>query len=456
MTKALMLVKAIIDLQFFASGDVVHGVSQYINTNNSALSENYGTGGLAPEVKEYWSKKLIEDAKPQYRFYAYGQKESIPAHNGKTIEFRKFSSLGKKTDPLLDGFPGSAQKLSVTPKVCAVDWFGGYIEYTERMNLIAIDPLMSIYEEKLRDQAVLSQDCLIRDVVNAGTNVMYASTYSSGSYSSVTSRDGLDTSALPRPTDIYTIAAKLQGKNAPLIGGGYIAIIHPYALNGLMMNMTDDFNWIDAHKYASPEQIEAGEVGMIDNVRFVTSTNQSIYYGDKLGGTTTFRNLTTKGAIEAATSSITFDNGTRDFTTAEIPNDSLIGRYVLIGGKKYYVSDNTNTSITIADPDDHTTAATISSLDDNTVVYPGEGGAAGIATSAITVLADNAYGVVDIAGSGAMEFIVKPLGWNDVFNMKGAMGWKSAFGTIRLQEDYIIRYECAIPSNLQGAVTSAN
>ena len=71
-------------------------------------------------------------------------------------------------------------------------------------------------------------------------------------------------------------AAALEAMNAAPIDDSYVAIIHPYAAYDLMRCP----EWMDAHKYASPDNIYAGEIGKIGNVRFVKSTEAKIWKGD--------------------------------------------------------------------------------------------------------------------------------------------------------------------------------
>jgi N4-gp56 family major capsid protein len=52
------------------------------------------------------------------------------------------------------------------------------------------------------------------------------------------------------------------------INGAYVCLVHPHQARGLR----DDTNWIDAHKYADPQAIFMGEIGMIEGVRFVQTT----------------------------------------------------------------------------------------------------------------------------------------------------------------------------------------
>ena len=69
--------------------------------------------------------------------------------------------------------------------------------------------------------------------------------------------------------------AMLQAQNADPIGDSYVAIVHPYT----SYDIRKDPNWIEAHKYAAPEEIFNGEIGKINNVRFVVSSEAKIWKG---------------------------------------------------------------------------------------------------------------------------------------------------------------------------------
>lgn len=71
-------------------------------------------------------------------------------------------------------------------------------------------------------------------------------------------------------------------------------------------------------------------------------------------------------------------------------------------------------------------------------------GAAGVDVYCTLVVGSNAYGIVDVAGSGAVQNIVKPhgsAGTADPLNQRGTSGWKALFTAVRLEELAILRIE---------------
>ena len=120
----------------------------------------------------------------------------------------------------------------------------------------------------------------LRNVLQAGTNVTYCPKVGAdGTETAVTSRSALDTTCQLTVKVIQQVVAKLRAQNAPTINGDYVAIIHPYVAYDLMR----DPEWIDAHKYAQPENLYTGEIGKIAGVRFVQTTEAKIYSGGVFG-----------------------------------------------------------------------------------------------------------------------------------------------------------------------------
>ena len=78
---------------------------------------------------------------------------------------------------------------------------------------------------------------------------------------------------------VKKVAALLKKVNAPKIDGSYVAIIHPF----VAFDLQNDPEWIEAHKYTTPENIFEGELGKIGGVRFVESSEAKIYEGGVFG-----------------------------------------------------------------------------------------------------------------------------------------------------------------------------
>ena len=232
--------------------------------------------GLSAENKTFYDMTLLDEAQAALVHDQFAQKRPIPMNGGKTIEFRKFASLPKATTPLTEGVTPDGKSLNVTAVTATVAQYGDYITQSDVLELTSIDNTIVEATKILGRQAGLTLDTVTRNVLQSGTNVTYCPK-SNGD--EVTSRTGLDTTCQLTVKVVQQVVAKLKGQNAPTINGKYVGIIHPYVAYSLMR----DPEWIDAHKYAQPDNLFTGEIGEIAGVRFVETTEAKVYEGGVFG-----------------------------------------------------------------------------------------------------------------------------------------------------------------------------
>lgn len=238
------------------------------------------TEGLSAEMKTFYDMTLIDEAAPALVHDQFGQKRPIPKNGGKTIEFRKFAPLTKALTPLTEGVTPEGKSLDVTTITAEVSQYGDFITMSDMLELTAIDNVVVEALKLLGRQGGATLDTVVRNILHTGTNVMYCPKVADdGSETAVTSRSDLDNTSKLTVKVIQKAVAKLRAQNAPAISGKYVAIIHPYAAYDLMR----DKEWIDAHKYAQPENMYEGEIGEIAGVRFVQTTEAKIYEGGVFG-----------------------------------------------------------------------------------------------------------------------------------------------------------------------------
>ena len=255
--------KYIMNLQFFA------------NELQTTLLD-----GLSVEMKTFYDMTLIDEAQASLVHDQFAQKRPIPQGSGKTIEFRKFASLPKATTPLTEGVTPDGKSLNVTAITATVAQYGDYITQSDVLELTSIDNTIVEATKLLGRQAGLTLDTITRNVLQSGTNVTYCPKVAAdGTETEVTSRAALDNTCQLTVKVIQQVVAKLRAQNAPTIGGKYVAIIHPYVAYDLMR----DPEWIEAHKYAKPENLYEGEIGEIAGVRFVQTTEAKIYENGVFG-----------------------------------------------------------------------------------------------------------------------------------------------------------------------------
>ena len=433
------------DLQAFAEGTAVHGTEGYVNANDPANSQPYSAsadGSVSAEMKTFYDKALIELATPALVHDQFGQKRPIPQGSGKTIEFRKFNTLGKALTAIKEGVTPEGNKLTVVPVTATVDQYGDYIEMTDLFELTAIDNVILEATRVLADQAGRTMDTVVRNVMLGGTNVNYCPIVTEEAETEVTSRSQLSSKALLRVKDVFKAAAQLRAQNAPTFDGSYVAIIHPYVAYDLMQEAGDRF--IDIAKYANPSAVLTGEIGTLGGVRFVQTSEAKIYAAPDL--TSKNRDFT----VQAYTASENKIAVKETVTVSEA--EALAGRYIIVGGQKVQVdsakSGNMGSAYVILK------SALDTAPEAGAKVYPGEAGADGSATFATIFLGRDAYGSTEIEGGG-ITHIVKQKGFgNDPLDQRSSVGWKGVKAAVRLAEPYMVRVESG--SSFSATISEGN
>jgi len=407
-------------------GYPVANTGNYTNAYTGDATSFSGNDTMAPQIKTWYNTEALENARSNHIFAQFAKNVPLPEHHGMTVEVRKPNTFGD-VQRLTEGVIPDGKKFGYSAKTMTVYEYGDYTPIGRRLQRHAIDPVAQDAATELGAAGGNTQDKIARNVAIGGSNVMYCQHTNVAHSSTVVSRAGLDADCTLTPTMVNRAVTWLKKHKAPKIDGDYIAIVHPSVTYDLRQSQ----DWLDAHKYAQPEEIYNGEIGKLHGVRFVESDNAKVYCGADLASDsrTLAVNAPASGATPAGLSAATtvpFDGGT-------VAGSALVGRYVLIGTAKVRVTANTDSALTVD------TAVT---CDDNTVIYPGEGGAAGVAAYACVFLGKDAFAMVDVAG-GTMETIIKtPEEAGGPLNQFGTIGVYFETGGGVLYEERLLRVEC--------------
>ena len=394
------------------------------------LNKTYSPG-VAPSVVEYYERSLLENMKPEMVHNRDAQKRTLPEHNGKTVKFRRFTPFAAITEPLAEGVTPAGQTLTETAFTAMVKPYGGHVELTDEINFYLLDNMHQETAKLLADQAALSLDTISRNALNAGMNVQYAN--------SKTSRGALASTDKLTFAEIKTAVRNLKRKNAkPFADGFYHAIVHPDVVHDL----TADTMWVDVAKYQDKVKTERYELGTIYKVKFFESTNAMVFKANT-------SNLSmTATAFDAATKCMTVSD-----SISEDQARSMTGRMVNVQITKSGSNsvtpmciermDATNKKVYFRWVPDSTTDWTTSNA---LKIVPYGGGASGADVYSTLIYGENAFGTIELGGTGRnVQIIINAPGSSgalDPLAQRGTIAWKvKGFCTVILQDDFIVRLE---------------
>ena len=230
-------------------------------------------------INNFYDRKLLKKAVPLFIHTKWAQIRNIPKGNTQTIKFRKYTLLTAATTPLTEGVTPTGSQLAITDITADVAQYGDYVTLTDTLVLTTLDPVLSETAGLLSTQYGDTIDQLCRNILAAGTTIQYAS--------SAAARTDITSAMKITKAEIQEAVRTLKGNNAKRItsqvsastgfntspvSACYIGIVHP--------NTTYDLKnipgFIPVQEYGQKVAME-GEVGSLDEVRFIETTNAKVF-----------------------------------------------------------------------------------------------------------------------------------------------------------------------------------
>ena len=364
------------------------------------LNYTYSAGVKPSTVQAFIERAFLKYMMPELVHTRDDQKRTLPMHEGsKSVQFRRLTALPAITEPLVEGVTPDGQMITETAFTAMVKPYGGHIEVTDEFNFYLLGDKQREAAELLADQASLSIDTIARNAKNAGLNVQYAGANSARA--TIAATDKLTYA------DIKKAVRTLRRNNAkPFADGFFHAILHP----DVYFDLTSDAMWVDVAKYQNEGKIEKYELGTIYKVKCFESTNAMIFKAQSY----------IWGSTSAIVASANYDATNRVLTTAtDLSADdarALTGLMVYCQYTEDAVNYVTPMCIESVDYDANKIKFRwnpASSVTDKWVttktfkIVPYGGGAAGAPVYSTLVYAQDAFGSVELAGTGRnVEIII--------------------------------------------------
>lgn len=249
-----------------------------------ATTQGQTNGGtlFSDGVRTVYSKEIEFKALPVMRFSQFAtQKTELGVEPGLTISMLTYDNL-KLGGSLQEMQNMSTQALSGSMKQITVQEHGNAVSNSELLIQSSFDDIMATTTTLLGRDYAMVMDCELRDVALSGTNIVYAN--KKANRHSLTDTDKLNVATIKDAIEV------LATNNAPKYQNQYwICFVHPHQSRDLR----DDSAWINASNYGAPEQLFSGEIGRIDDTRFIETTLMS---NGKAGTTDpAFKNVLKKG-----------------------------------------------------------------------------------------------------------------------------------------------------------------
>lgn len=261
-------------------------------------SQKTSGAGLTNLIMSYYDKRLLERLTPKLRFAQLGEKKPLPKHSGKTITFNRYRNLTGRYSLLTEGSTGSQVVLSSDKITATIIQLGAYAVCSDLVDMTAITSVVEEAIDVLSDKAAKDIDTYVRNTVtficdgyekrsSLRPQSALTATKDGRIYSGTSWGEGFalrhNKSRISTSCEVVSIARTAMSVKTirdavtslkeqdipPMADGYYVGIIHPTVADQLR----DDGAFKTWNQYQHPDKMFKGEIGHIEGVRFLESTN---------------------------------------------------------------------------------------------------------------------------------------------------------------------------------------
>ena len=200
---------------------------------------------------------------------------------GTGVTFTIFADIAAATSTLNEVTDVTPTALSDSQVTVTLNEYGNAVVTTAKLRGTAFLDVDSAAANIIGYNAGDSMDQVVREVLAAGTNVVYAT----GGSSTPTSRESVSTDDILAADDVRKVVAQLRAANVATFDGSYLGYIHP-DVSYDFRSATDAAAWRTPANYVNPDGIYNGEIGKFESVRFI-ETPRAKKWTDASNGTST-------------------------------------------------------------------------------------------------------------------------------------------------------------------------
>lgn len=250
-------------------------VNAYTNTLETSGND------FTPEQAVFYSRVFLKNFMGKLVHSQFGEKLTMPKHNGDIVNIRGISPYPTATTPLQEGVTPPSNLMNYHYVEVPVYQYGAYTAITDFAQFASRDEVLVHDSEELASQAGRTIEEIDAAVLNSGESVIYAPAVTSdGTVTEVKSRAAITKLSKFGVDTVFRGVNYLENQNAETIDGNFVSIIHP----NIKFDIMRDPDFISVVKYAHADRILNNEIGLIGNVRFVTSTFAKRFKGEGAEG----------------------------------------------------------------------------------------------------------------------------------------------------------------------------
>ena len=385
-------------------------INTYVDFVNSAVGVNGADASNTINPEVFYSTQLLDtirDAAESYQYFKYATAMPIEGKADK-LTVRRWAPLQAHTVPLAEGVPPISDKGSVEKYEITAYQYGRYMEFTDKVDFKAVDPIVAHYSNEYSIVAVETLDLLAQDMLLTCAQQYYAG--------GAASRADVKIGCGPSIADLRLIGLALKKAKVKPIDTTYHVLVSPE----FVYDMLDD--------------------PYVQNYMKINQTTENVYSDGTL---IPMFGFSFHEVVNCPTSSAWYDSVSDSYKALAYKYDAGTDTYT-------YQTVTAQTELTSGYVKDSRTGKDASYIPNQRIFTPNEGFTL-MKQNHIIILGKDALVRTGLSGEDAAKMYVKPLGSTgvlDPIDQRQSIGFKInsvGFGSTRLEA--IVDYIC-VPSQL--------
>lgn len=215
-------------------------------------------------MSTYYDKVFLERAKLMLVHEVGAQIKRLPRNSGATIKWNRMTPLAVATTALTEGTTPSAVAMSTTAVSATAVEYGNWTQTSDFYEVTSIDAGLKEQVDVMGQNAGETIDTLIRNELDGGGTSQVVNGLA---VSAVTATDIID------GVEIRKAVRTLKLNKAMPFADAHFYGIVPVSVSA---DLRGDSEWLDAHRYVTPENIKNGEIGRLHGVKFFETNNEMV------------------------------------------------------------------------------------------------------------------------------------------------------------------------------------
>lgn len=231
----------------------------------NTIGTNASPGNTYADPGIYYDKRFLERLKPQLVLEQMGDKKPLPQRSGTLAKWHRLNKLTAATTALTENTNPSETNVGTSVVTAEPLTYGAWTKVSTELNLKSINPIVEEIQDEQSDQAALTREQIIFNVIHTNLTDQFAG--GAASEATVADADVLNASEIRKA--VYT----LRNADVPAFEKNmYKGAITPAQQFDLLSD-TAVGSFVETSKHTSFDGIMKGEIGSIYGVRLMVATS---------------------------------------------------------------------------------------------------------------------------------------------------------------------------------------